>query len=215
MTNLCQVACGEFQAKGFKKDVDPKSLKESYNIVKLPNGQWFKSTKPSLHETAVNTPLDLSTMPALKELTGQIDELDKEIKKDGGRIFISEYLVYKIKKGTQTPLIVYENTEKQEGKHRKLCDEMIEQGLERDRFRTEETYMLTKSAGSEWSMTNSHENYSGTKTILDLTKMPILKSAIAKLLRLDPKLQTNGGRIFITPTRIYRLNNKIEAVFKI
>ena len=215
MINICQSVCAEFQIQGFKKDVDPKSLKESYNIVKLPNGQWLKSTKPSLHEAAVTTTLNLTDMPALKELTDMLDDIDEEIKNDGGRIFISEFLVYKIKKGTTTPLLVYENIEKQEGKYRKLCDEIIEQGLERDRFRTEETYMLTKNSGTEWSMTNSHENHSVTKTILDLKKMPQLRSIALKLLKIDSKFQINGGRIFITPTRIYRLNNKIEVIIKL
>lgn len=214
-SHLCLEACAEFHTLGFKKDTDPRTLKESYNVVKLPDGVWYKSTKPSLHEAAVLTLLDLSSMPALKQLTEELDRLDEEIQKEGGRIFISEYLVYKIKKGTQTPLLVFENTEKAEGKYRKLCDEMIEYGLERDRFRTEETYMLTKTAGHEWSMTTSHENHSGTKTILDLKKMPQLKLYAAKIGKADPKFQSNGGRVFITPTRIYRLNNKIESVLKI
>lgn len=215
MNNLCLDACAEFQTKGFKKDTDPRSLKESYNVVKQPDGQWYKSTKPSLHEAAVLKLLDLSSMPALKQLTDELDSLDDEIKKDGGRIFISEFLVYKIKKGTQTPLLVFENTEKVDGRYRKLCDEMIEHGLERDRYRTEETYMLTKTAGNEWSVTTSHENHSGTKIILDLKTMPQLKLFASKLGKADPKFQSNGGRVFITPKRIYRLNNKIEVVLKI
>ncbi len=215
MTNLCQDACAELHVRGFKKDIDPTSLKESYNIVKNPDGQWFKSTKPSLHEAAVLTILDLSVMPALKKLTDMLDDLDHEIKKDGGRIFINEYLTYKIKKGTQTNLLVYENTEKLDGRFRKLCDEIIETGLERDRYRTEETYMLTKTRGNEWSITTSHENHSGTKTILDLKTMPLLKVLASKINKIDSKFQENGGRIFITPKRIYRLNNKVEIVFKI
>lgn len=185
MTNICQQTCSEFQAQGFKKDVDPRSLKESYNIVKQPDGQWFKSTKPSLHEQAILTALDLNLMPALKQLLEQIDELDKEIKKEGGRIFISEYLVYKIKKGAQTPLITFENNEKVDGKYRKLCDEIIDQGIERDRYRTEETYMLTRTPGNEWSVTTSHENHSGAKIILDLKKMPELKMVASKINKAD------------------------------
>lgn len=211
MTNLCLDTCNEFHAHGFKKDIDPTSLKESFNIVKQPDGKWFKSTKPSLHEAAVLTPLDLNLLPALKRLTDAIDEIDPL----PGRFFISEYLVYKIKKGTQTPLISYENNDKVDGRYRKLCDEMIEYGLERDRYRTEETYMLTKTAGNEWSMTSSHENHSGTKTILDLKKMPQLKLIASKISKVDPKFQTNGGRLFITPTRIYRLNNKVEVQLKL
>lgn len=214
MTNLCLNACTEFQAHGFKKDIDPTSQKESYNITKLPNGNWFKSTKRSFHEAAVLTALDLNSMPALKELIEALDDLDEEIKKDGGRVFISEYLAYKIKKGTQTVLLVYENNEKQDGRYRKLCDEMIEHGLERDRFRTEETYMLTKS-GNEWSITIGHENHSGKKIGLDLKKMPQLKILTSKIMKTDSKFQVNGGRIFITPTRIYRLNNKVEMILKL
>lgn len=214
-SQLCLDACKEFAKCGFKKDIDPRSLKETYNIIKQPDGQWYKSTKPSLHEAAVLTLLDLNAMPALKQLTDLIDEIDDEIKEDGGRIFVSEYVVYKIKKGTQTPLITNENNEKADGRYRKLCDEMIDYGLERDRYRTEETYMLNKTAGGEWSMTSSHENHSGSKTILDLKKMPQLKLIAAKINKADPKFQINGGRVFITPTRIYRLNNKIEVNFKL
>lgn len=213
--NFCKDACYELHLMGFKKDADPRSLKESYNIVKQPDAQWFKSTKPSLHEAAILTKLDLITMPALKQLTDLLNHLDDEIKNEGGRIFISEYLVFKIKKGTQTPLVVYENTENLEGKYRKLCDEIIEQSLARDRYRTEETYMLTKTAGNEWSMTSSHENHTATKVILNLNKMPQLKLLSTKLNKLDTKFQNNGGRIFITPTRIYRLNNKVEVVLKL
>lgn len=215
MTNLCLNACMELLEHGFKKDIDPTSLKESFNIAKLQNGNWCKSTKPSLHEAAVLTPLELEKMPALKELTESLEELDKEIRKEGGRIFISEYLVYKIKKGTQTVLIAYENTEKEDGKYRKLCDEMIEAGLKRDRFRTEETYILTKNAGNEWSMAIGHENHSGKKVILDLKKMPLFKMIASKIIRTDSKFHINGGRLFITPTRLYRLNNKIETIFKL
>jgi len=215
MDNLCLLACAEFQAQGFKKDIDPRSLKENFNVEKRADGQWFKSTKPGLHEAAVLTALDLNLMPAFKQLTEQLDALDDEIKREGGRLFLSEYLVFKLKKGTQTTLIAYENTDKLEGKFRKLCDEMIEYGLERDRYRTEETYMLTKSPGNEWSVTTSHENHSGTKIILDLKKLPQLKLLAAKINKADPKFQTNGGRIFITPKRLYRLNNKIEILLKI
>lgn len=215
MTNLCKEACAELEAQGFKKDIDPRSLNESFNLFKQADGQWFKSTKPSLHEQAVLTHLDLSNMPALKKLVDSLDDLDNELKKEGGRVFIREYLAYKIKKGTETSLLVYENNEKLDGKYRKLCDEMIENGLERDRYRTEETYMLTKTPGNEWSMTTSHENHSGTKTILDLKKMPLLKMMATKINKIDPKFQANGGRIFVTPKRIYRLNNRVEIVFKL
>lgn len=214
-SELCKAVCEEFQQLGFKKDIDPRTLKESFNILKQADGQWFKSTKTGLHDAATTTQLNLDEMPNLKLMTDMIDELDSNIKKEGGRIFISESLVYKIKKGTQSPLIVAENSEeKASGRFRKLCDEIIEHGLERDRYRTEETYMLTKAANGEWSMSSSHENYSGTKKSLNLAKMPQLKILATKLNKLDAKFQLNGGRIFITPTRVYRLNNKIEIDFK-
>lgn len=214
-SELCKAVCSEFQTQGFKKDTDPRTLKESYNILKQADGQWFKSTKLSLHDAATTTLLNLDEMPNLKKMTDMIDELDPDIKKEGGRIFISESLVYKIKKGTQSPLIVAEDSEERaSGRYRKLCDEIIEHGLERDRYRTEETYMLTKAANGEWSMSSSHENHSGTKKILNLAKMPQLKLLATKLNKLDSKFNLNGGRIFITPTRVYRLNNKIEVDFK-
>lgn len=215
-SNLCKEVCEEFQNLGFKKDIDPRTLKETYNILKQADGQWFKSTKAGLHEAATMSLLDLNEMPFLKKLTDLIDELDSEVKKEGGRIFISENLVYKIKKGTQSPILVTENTqEKASGRYRKLCDEIIEYGLEKDRYRTEETYLLTKAANGEWSMSSSHENHSGTKKILNLAKMPQLKLVAAKINKVDSKFQLNGGRIFITPIRIYRLNNKIEVDFKL
>lgn len=213
---LCQAVCVEFLKLGFKKDIDPRTLKESFNVVKQADGQWFKSTKAGLHEAATTTLLNLSEMPELLKMTNMIDELDPEIKKEGGRIFISETLVYKIKKGTQTPLIVAQNIqESASGRYRKLCDEIMAQGLEQDRYRTEETYMLSKAANGEWSMSSSHENLSGTKTTLNLSKMPQLKIVATKLNKADAKFQSNGGRVFITPTRIYRLNNKIEVDIKL
>jgi hypothetical protein len=74
--------------------------------------------------------------------------------------------------------------------------------------------MLTKSANGEWSMSSSHENHSGLKKILDLSKMPQLKRLASTINKLDSKFNINGGRIFITPYRIYRINNKIEINFK-
>lgn len=207
--------CEEFQKLGFKKDIDPRTLKESFNIVKQADGQWFKSTKAGLHEAATTTLLDLNEMPNLKIMTDKIDEQDFEIKKEGGRVFISESLVYKIKKGTQSPLLVAENSEeKASGRYRKLCDEIAEYGLDPDRYRTEETYILTKAPNGEWSMSSSHENHSGTKKILNIAKMPQLKLIATKLNKVDSKFQSNGGRVFITHTRIYRLNNKIEVEIK-
>lgn len=215
-SELCIEVCKEFQEKGFKKDIDPRTLKESYNIFKQADGQWFKSTKTGLHEAASNAVINLEELPNLKKMTELIHELDSEIKKEGGRIFITDNLVYKIKKGTQFPLIICENSkEKSSQRYRKLCDEIIDHGLERDRFRTDETYILTKTPNSEWSMSTSHENHSGTKKNLDLKKMPHLKTLATKLNKLDPKFQLNGGRIFITPERIYRLNNKVEVDFKV
>lgn len=161
----------------------------------------------------MQTPLDFTLMPVLKKLTDLIDELDSEIKKKGGRIFITESVVTKIKKGTETSVLVEEKKTKL-AVYQKLCDEITSKGLERDRYRTEETYMLTKAANGEWSMSTSHENHSGTKTILDLAKMPLLKALAIKINRADPQFQSNGGRIFITPARIYKLKNKIEQDFK-
>lgn len=216
ISELCLEVCNEFHQMGFLKDIDPRTKKESYNILKQADGQWFKSTKISLHEAATITLLDLDKMPNLNIMTKYIDELDADIQKDGGRIFITEELVYKIKKGTQSPLIVAEHLlRKSQERFSKLCDEIIEHGLDRDRYRTEETYVLTKAKNGEWSMSSSHENYSGTKKILNLAEMPQLKSLAVKLNKLDAKFQLNGGRIFITPLRIYRLNNKIEIDFKL
>ena len=217
--NLCSEVCEEFKHLGFNKDIDPRTKKESYNIIKRPNGDWLKATKSGLHEAATHSLLDLVKMPALYKLTILLDEIDPEIKKDGGRIFITEELVYKIKKGTQTPVLL-NNPEKEKKKktfapYQKLCEEIIEHGLEKDRYRTEETYQLTRAASGEWSMTIGDENHSGIKKIITLNKMPLLKAIAFKINKIDPQFQLNGGRIFITPTRIYRLKNKIEVDLKI
>lgn len=212
-SKLCIEVCDEFHKMGFKKDIDPRTLKESFNIIKQPDGEWLKTTKLSLHDPATTSALPLSEMPALQNLINLIDELDSDIRRKGGRVFITEYLVYKIYRGTEEP--IFANIKETTGPNQKLCAEILEHGLERDRFRTEETYMLTKSANGEWSMSNSHENHSGIKKILNLSQMPQLKILAAKLNKLDSKFQSNGGRIFVTPTRVYRLNNKIEVDFKL
>lgn len=205
---LCQDVCEEFKTLGIKKDVDPRTLKESYNIIKQADGAWLKSTKPSLHEPATVSSLNFIEMPFLKKLTALIDELDPEIQKEGGRIFITENLVYKIKKGTQHTLLFHGPDLMP--RYQKLCEEIMEHGLVKDRYRPEETYILTRTASGEWSMTSSHENLSGTKKLLNLAKMPLLKLLASKLGKSDPQFQSNGGRIFVTATRIYRVKNKIE-----
>ncbi|MBC7427872.1 MAG: hypothetical protein H7336_04615 [Bacteriovorax sp.] len=199
---------------GIKKDIDPRTFKESYNMLKRPNGLWFKSTKTGLHDATIETLIDFEKMPLFKKLTEVLDELDQEINKKGGRIFITENLVSKIKKGSKSPVLVEDN-QNASGPYRKLCDEMIESGLEKDRYRAEETYMLTKSPSGEWSMTISHENHSGEKIILSLIKFPLLKSFAEKINKVDLQFHFNGGRVFITPKRVYRLKNKIEVELKI
>lgn len=211
--NLCKKACEEFTALGFKKDIDPRTLKESFNIFKQQNGAWFKTTKSSLHDAPVLTPLDFDQMPALKTLSDIIDKLDSDFQKKGGRIFITENLIYKIKKGSES-LILFNDNQTKDAINQKLCDEINEHGLLKDRYRAEETYMLTKASNGEWSMSASHENHSGTKIILDLAKMPHLKALAQKINKTDAQFQANGGRIFITLTRIYRIKNKIEIDLK-
>ncbi|MDO9184313.1 MAG: hypothetical protein Q7U04_18000 [Bacteriovorax sp.] len=217
-TAFCQKACEELQTHQFNKDIDPRTLKESYNLFKQTNNTWFKSTKQSLHDAPVLEPLDLNIMPALKNLTNLINELDFDFNKKGGRIFITENLVYKIKKGTQTPIIFNDspiiNNSNIHSLTQKLCIELQEHGLLKDRYRTEETYMLAKTANGEWSTNTGHENHSGIKTILLLAKMPLLKMLASKINKEDSQFQSNGGRIFITPTRIYRIKNKVEINFK-
>jgi hypothetical protein len=213
ITNLCKVVCEEFKSLGFQKDIHPKTLKESYNVSKHADGSWFKSTKASLHEPATNSSLDLTIMPSFKKITDSIDEMDPEFKKIGGRIFITENLVYKIKKGTEYPLLYDDSPEISNNCFDKLCEEISSHGHEKDRYRTEETYIISKAANGEWSMSSTHENLSGTKKTFNLTQMPQLKIIATKINKIDPAFQANGGRIFITPTRIYRIKNKIELDF--
>ena len=219
ISNLCQDVCNEFQALGFKKDIDPRTLKESYNIAKHQDGSWHKSSKLGLHGVLTKCPLDFTVMPILKKLTDSIDNLDAEFQKTGGRIFITETLVYKVKKGTMYPLVSSnssnESTEIILTRYRQLCDEILAQGSAQDRFRTDETYIISKTNNGEWSMTTSHENFSARKKIFNLNEMPLLKMLANKINKTDSSFQTNGGRIFVTPTRIYRLKNKLEIDFKI
>jgi hypothetical protein len=214
--NLCKEVNEEFKTMGFQKDFHPKTLKESYNISKHADGAWFKSTKTSLHEPAINSILNLTIMPSLKKLTDAIDEIDSEFKKIGGRIFITGNLVYKIKKGTEYPLFYDDiNASKTQSRYAKLCEEFSGLGHEKDRHRTEETYIVTKTANAEWSISFTHENLSATKKVLNLAHMPQLKILATKIIKLDSAFQANGGRIFITPTRIYRIKNKIEMDYKL
>ena len=204
----------EFVVCDIKKSVDPRTLKESYNLFKQANGIWFKSNKEGLHVPATTSDLDFSKMPYLLELTKLIDAADTEFKKDGGRIFITESLVFKIIKGTAYPLL-FTKTSTKAGRFQKLCEEIADLGLENDRFRIEETYLLTRTPKGEWSASSSHENHSGVTKVLILDKMPELKILSAKLNKADPQFKTNGGRVFVTPTRIYRIKNKIEIEIKI
>lgn len=219
MTNLCQEVCDEFKKLGHKLDIDPRSLKESYNISKQADGNWFKTNKLGLHAPLTKSDLDLNAMPSLKKLTDAIDQLDPEFRKLGGRIFITENLVYKMKRGTEYPLIStepqIEKSELSTGPYRKICEEILANGHERDRFRTEETYIISKTSNEEWSMSSTHENHSGKKKIFNLTKMPQLKALAIKLNKQDPLFESNGGRIFITPNRVYRIKNKIEIDFSL
>ncbi len=213
LSNLCNQVCEEFKKLGFQKDIDSSTLKESFNIIKQANGNWYKTTKLGLHDSPILVQLNLTLMPFTTKMTSLINELDADFNKKGGRIFITENLVSKIKKGTETPIIIESKTNAIPI-YQKLCEEIIEHGLEKDRYRSEETYMLTKSTNGEWSMSSSHENHSGQKKILDLSKMPQLKRLSLKINKLDSKFNINGGRIFITPFRIYRINNKVEINFK-
>ena len=205
----------EFETCGIKKDVDPRTLKESFGLFKRPNGLWFKNTKEELHTPAATSDLDFSQMPALLELTKLIDATDADFEKFGGRIFITDKLVFKIIKGTTYPILFSEYSDKKkDGRYQKLCEELCVQGLEKDRFRVEETYILTRTPKGEWSITSSHENHSGTTTVLLIDKMPQLKILAAKLNKVDLKFKSNGGRVFITPMRVYRLQNKVEVDYK-
>jgi hypothetical protein len=217
-TNLCLNVCNEFLSLGFLKDIDPRTLKESYNIIKQPNGNWFKSTKLNLHDSPKFTTLDFEKMPMLKILTDLINEIDSEFKKNGGRIFINQSTVSKIKKGSESPILLSSDLNKHNitkpGPYQKLCDELIKQDVNQDRFRTEETYLITKTSNGEWSMSSGDNNLSTVKKNLTLSKMPELKKLTLEINKFDLQFKTNGGRIFVTPTRIYRIKNKIEVEFK-
>lgn len=217
-TNLCLNVCEEFLSIGFLKDIDPRTLKESYNIIKQPNGNWFKSTKLNLHDSPQLTPLNFEKMPLLKTLTELINEIDSDFKKNGGRIFINQNTVSKIKKGSESPILLSSDQNIQNiskpGPYQKLCDELIQQGLTSDRYRTEETYLITMTSNGEWSMSLGDNNLSTVKRNLTLSIMPELKKISLQINKIDSQFQTNGGRIFVTPKRIYRLKNKIEVDFK-
>ena len=219
LTKLCNDVCEEFHLLGFKKDIDPRTLKESYNISKHQDGSWYKNSKLSLHDLLTKCLLDFNRMPFLKKLTDSIDELDPDFKKKGGRIFITETLVYKIKKGTNYPIIsgtiLTEVTTKVLTRYRQLCDEILAQGHSRDRFRTDETYIISKTSNGEWFMTSTHENFSALKKMFNLNEMPHLKILANKINKVDSSFQANGGRVFVTPLRVYRLKNKLEIDFKI
>ena len=154
-------------------------------------------------------------MPKLKKLTDLIDEIDSDFKKIGGRIFITHTLVTKIKTGAESPIVTSGNIRVPNGLYQKLCEELIHHGIVKDRYRIEETYLLTKAANGEWSVSSGDDNHSTVKRNLPLSQMTELKKISTQINKVDPQFQTNGGRIFITPTRIYRLKNKMEVDFKL
>ncbi|MDD4972844.1 MAG: hypothetical protein PHY93_00755 [Bacteriovorax sp.] len=217
MTTLCKEACEEFRILGYKKDIHPRTLKESYNISKQADGKWFKATKLGLHAHSTTSYIDFDKMPILLKLTNSIDELDPEFQKKGGRIFITESLVYKIKKGTEYPLLLNDSpVEKNESctnRYQNVCEEFLNHGHVKDRHRVEETYIISKTPNGEWSISSNHINHSGKKKTFNLAQMPHLKRLANKINKSDPVFESNGGRVFITPTRVYRIKNKIEIDF--
>jgi hypothetical protein len=206
--------CNEFIKLGFKKDVNPRTLNERFSISKKADGKWFKNSKHDLHSPLINEELDLSLMPSLKILTDLLDEEHSEFKKSGGRIFITENLVYQIKRGTEYALYKEQDPVEQNSKYGKIITELVAHGLERDRFRTEETYLVTKSPRGEWSASTNHINHSGKKILLDLTEMTNFKILAIKINKADPSFESNGGRIFISPNRVYRIKNQLEMDFR-
>lgn len=207
---MLKEVCAEFILLGFKQDLNPRTKKLSFNIEKHPNGHWLKSNKSDLHSPASREILNLEVMPELKKLTQHLDTIDSVFKKEGGRIFISEYLVFQIKKGTEYPMVSELPVLDKNQKYSKVIEELLNIGHERDRFRIEETYLLTKSPKGEWSATTNHENFAGKKIVLDLLKMPNFKSLSIKINKYDSLFESHGGRIFITPTRVYRIKNQVE-----
>lgn len=101
------------------------------------------------------------------------------------------------------------------GKYRKICDELIKNGHEKDRFRIEATYIISKSTKGVWFVSINHTNYTGKEIIFNLSKMPNLKPLADKINKADAVFAVNGGRIFLTPNRVSRIKNKIENDLKI
>jgi hypothetical protein len=208
----------EFINQGFEKDTDLSSLKKSYNIHKSSDGNWYKSTKLDRHSPPDLTPLDLSSMASLLRLITLIESVDRDFKKDGGRIFITENQVFKRIRGSEHTILnsaLSTDPDVTHGQNKlmpntKICDEINSLGINYDRHRAEATFLLVRSKSGSWSISSSHENLSKTSTNLILDKMPLLQSVLKKIVNQDSKLKINGGRIFITEKRIYRINNKCE-----
>lgn len=211
--DLCKRAFDEFKVNGYSIDINPKTKDKSYNISRQPDGKWFKCIKLSRHALSERIYLNLGKMSALKDLTDNIDEARPEITIKGGRIFITERQVYRIKKGIKYPidLMPMAKTNKASLKRfQKVCNELIECGHVRDCYRSEETYIISKSTKGIWFVSVKHTSYKGKEIFFQLSEMPNLRMLANKINKQDPIFEVNGGRIFITPTRVFRIKNKIE-----
>lgn len=211
---MLKEVCEEFRSMGIKMDANPRTQKLSYSLAKKASGKWFKSTKLELHTPLSEEGLDLALMPEFSKLALSLDELDADFKKQGGRIFITETFVYQIKKGCEIPMLIEGIDADKKGPYHLVIEELLSYNHERDRFRIEETYLITKSPKGEWSASTNHINLSGKKIVFDLKKMPHLKSLTIKISKADSSFEANGGRIFITQERVYRIKNQIETDFK-
>lgn len=215
-TDICKKAYDEFLTLGYEIDINQKNLKESFNISKDPKRDWFKCFKLSHHDAHERNFLDLDNMPNLKILTDYILENDSEINIKETIIFVTKDMIFKVKKGSIYPykLFEYHPTEKIEldQKFRSLCDELAALENTRDQTRIEETYVVSKDNNGLWFRSGNISKNGSYKKNFNLDAMPCLKALSDILNKQDSIFRTNGGRIFITSTKIYRVRNSIEQV---
>ena len=212
--DIIKKAYDEFLLIGIEIDINQKNLKKTFNISKEPKGAWFKCNKP-IHQPVLDKRyLELEIMPNLKELTDYILELDSDLDVKETIIYISKDSVYKVKRGSIYPYKFDQKDETEQTlgkqKFRKLCDELTKLGNTRDLTRNEETYVVSKDNNGLWFRSGNIEKVGRYKKNFNLEDMPNLKILANTLNKQDLVFRSNGGRVFITPTRIYRVKLNIE-----
>lgn len=70
-------------------------------------------------------------------------------------------------------------------------------------------FRVSRSLDGQWfPCVKNGYHYEPEREFLPLAKMPCLKLTLLEMEKRDPSLRMAGGRIFLSPTRIFRRNRR-------